>query len=89
MGEEVFARIEYLIISEREGDPYEPKTFELRAGKNRPNRAEWGINRDGISYVMGEISHTGREHKTIKLDGWHTAQPNTAISSFTITGDID
>ena len=88
-GEEVFARIENLIISEREGDPYEPKTFELRAGKNRPNRAELGINRDGISYVMGEISHTGREHKTIKLDGWHTAQPNTAISSFTITGDID
>ena len=88
-GEEVFARIENLIISEREGDPYEPKTFELRAGKNRPNRAELGINRDGISYVMGEISHTGREHKTIKLDGWHTAHPNTAISSFTITGDID
>ena len=88
-GEEVFARIENLIISEREGDPYEPKTFELRAGKNRPNRAELGINRDGISYVMGEISHTGREHKTIKLDGWHTSQPNTAISSFTITGDID
>ena len=88
-GEEVFARIENLNVLDRAGDPYEPKTFELRAGKNRPNRAELGINRDGISYVMGEISHTGREHKTIKLDGWHTAQPNTAISSFTITGDID
>ena len=88
-GEEVFARIENLNVLDRAGDPYEAKTFELRAGKNRPNRAELGVNRDGVSYVMGDISHTGREHKTIKLDGWHTAQPNTAISSFTITGDID
>ena len=88
-GEEVFARIQNLNVLEREGDPYEAKTFELRAGKNRPNRAEFGINRDGVSYVMGDISHTGREHKTINLAGWHTAQPNTAISSFTITGDID
>ena len=88
-GEEVFARIQNLNVLEREGDPYEAKTFALRAGKNRPNRAEFGINRDGVSYVMGDISHTGREHKTINLAGWHTAQPNTAISSFTITGDID
>ena len=88
-GEEVFARIENLNVLDREGDPYEAKIFELRAGKNRPNRAEFGINRDGVSYVMGDISHTGREHKTIKLGSWHTAQPNTAISSFTITGDID
>jgi len=88
-GEEVFARIQNLNVLEHEGDPYEAKTFELRAGQNRPNRASLGINRDGVSYVMGDISHTGREHKTINLAGWHTAQPNTAISSFTITGDID
>jgi len=68
---------------------YEEKPFELRAGKNRPNRAEFGINRDNLSYVRGNISHTGREHKTITLEGWHLAMPNTAINSFTITGDID
>ena len=63
--------------------------MELRAGKNRPNHAQFGLQKDGLSYVKGEISHSGREHKTIVLDNWHIAMPNTAIDSFTITGDID
>ena len=63
--------------------------MELRAGKNRPNHAEMGINTNGKSYVKGKISHSGREHKEITLHGWHIAVPNTAIDSFTITGDID
>ena len=63
--------------------------MELRAGKNRPNHAELGINTRGKSYVKGKISHSGREHKEITLHGWHIAVPNTAIDSFTITGDID
>lgn len=88
-GEEEIKRLETLIVVERNGDPYEPKPMSLRAGPNRPNSAEMGLNRDGVSYVKGKISHTGREHKTIELEGWHTAQPNTAIKSFTITGDID
>ena len=61
----------------------------LRAGKNRPNYAETGVNTNGKSYVKGKISHSGREHKEITLYGWHIAVPNTAIDSFTITGDID
>lgn len=65
------------------------KRMELRAGKNRPNHAEKGLNSDGISYVKGKVSHSGREHADIVLDGWHIALPNTAIDSFTITGDID
>lgn len=65
------------------------KRMELRAGKNRPNHAEKGLNSDGISYVKGKVSHSGREHADIVLEGWHIALPNTAIDSFTITGDID
>lgn len=65
------------------------KRMELRAGKNRPNHAEKGLNSDGISYVKGIVSHSGREHADIVLEGWHIALPNTAIDSFTITGDID
>ena len=65
------------------------KRMELRAGKNRPNHAEKGLNSDGISYVKGKVEHSGREHADIVLEGWHIALPNTAIDSFTITGDID
>jgi len=67
----------------------EVKRMELRAGKNRPNLAEKGINTGGKSYVKGKVEHSGREHADIVLEGWHIALPNTAIDSFTITGDID
>jgi len=84
LGNEEFDRLMNLVIPNKT-----PIRFELRAGKNRPNHAEFGLQKDGVSYVKGEISHSGREHKTITLDGWHIAMPNTAIGSFTITGDVD
>ncbi len=84
LGKEEFDRLRNLVIPNKT-----PIRFELRAGKNRPNNAEFGLQKDGVSYVKGEISHSGREHKTITLDGWHIAMPNTAIGSFTITGDVD
>ena len=65
------------------------KRMQLKAGKNRPNHAEKGINTGGKSYVKGKVEHSGREHADIVLEGWHIALPNTAIDSFTITGDID
>jgi hypothetical protein len=65
------------------------KRTTLKAGKNRPNYAEKGITTGGKSYVTGKIEHSGREHKDMVLEGWHIAMPNTAIDSFTITGDID
>jgi len=86
-GESEYDRIENLELPD--ADMYVAKEQSLRAGSNRPNRAKLGVNRDGLHYVMGEISHTGREHKTITLDSWHLAMPNNAIKSFTITGDID
>jgi len=64
---------------------YRPLT--IRAGKNRPNTAQYGVEARGL--VKGKFEHTGREHKTIVLEQWHKAVPNTAIGSFTITGDID
>ncbi len=69
--------------------PEGAKSGELRAGKNRPNRVESFIEREGEKFVMGKISHTGREHKDIILDSWHVVYPNTAIGSFTLSGDID
>lgn len=62
---------------------------ELRAGENRPNRVDKLFIEDGVSYVKGEVTHTGREHEPIVLEDWHKAIPNTAIKSFTITGSID
>jgi len=66
-----------------------PGPMTLQAGKNRPNNAQIGVKDGDTTYVKGEISHTGREHKTIKLKEWHTAHCNTAFTSHTIAGDID
>ena len=84
LGTEEFERLKNLSIPQTE-----VKRFELRAGKNRPNHAEKGIQVGEKYFVSGEVSHSGREHKTITLDGWHEAMPNEAIGSFTITGNVD
>lgn len=68
-----------------------PISFEthgyLRAGRNRPNVAEF-FNEDQL-LVKGEISHSGREHKTILLETWHQAIANTSVESWQLSGDID
>ena len=84
LGEEEFDRLRNMLVPTKNHI-----RFVLKAGKNRPNNAEFGLQKDGVSYVKGEISHSGREHKTIILNDWHIAMPNTAIGSFTITGDVD
>ena len=62
---------------------------ELKAGVNRPNRVGKLFIEDGVHYVTGKVEHTGREHEPIELKSWYKAIPNTAIKSFTITGNID
>ena len=62
---------------------------ELRAGENRPNSVDKLFIENNVNYVKGEVTHTGREHEPITLKNWHKAIPNTAIKSFTITGNID
>lgn len=62
---------------------------ELRAGRNRPNTVEAMIEIEGKYFVKGTVSHSGREHKDLKLTRWHQAIPNTSQSSWTITGDVD
>lgn len=61
----------------------------LRAGDNRPNRVQMHFEREGQYFVKGTVSHTGREHKDLNLKTWYRAVPNTAQTSWTITGDID
>jgi len=39
--------------------------------------------------VSGTVRHAGREHANLVLDGWYKAVPNTAVKSFTLTGDVD
>jgi hypothetical protein len=65
--------------------PYRPMT--LRAGNNSPNHATQGVAK--LMLVKGKVTHSGREHADMLLKGWHKAIPNTAIGSFTITGDVD
>lgn len=67
----------------------ETTTMVLQAGPNRPNTAEKGFEAFSKHYVTGKISHSGREHKDLVLTEWHIAIPNTATTSWTITGDID
>lgn len=62
----------------------------LRAGNNRPNIVEFHtVDSNGIAFVKGEVSHQGREHKTIELNSWHIAIPNTSVTSWQLNGDID
>jgi len=70
-------------------DTTEVKEMFLRAGNNRPNRVEKGFENNKMFFVKGKVSHTGREHKDINLKVWHQAIPNTATTSWTVTGDID
>jgi len=66
------------------------KRGELRAGRNRPNLVESFIEHDGIAFVKGVVTHSGREHKDLDLGStWHKAMPNTSTMSWTITGDLD
>jgi hypothetical protein len=89
-GKQVLRQGEWFFVSTNV-DPKgnEIKPMELRAGANRPNRAELGFQNGNETYVSGTITHSGREHAPLKLKGWYTVFPNTAIESFTITGDID
>jgi hypothetical protein len=61
----------------------------LRAGNNRPNRVDTVIEVDGKYYVKGTVRHDGREHADLILTGFHRAIPNTATTSWTVTGDVD
>lgn len=63
----------------------------IQAGDNRPNRVShlYMDLKNDKTYCKGKVSHTGREHEDIQLEGWHLAVPNTATKSFTISGNID
>lgn len=67
-----------------------PKSLELHAGRNRPNEVSMGIEvSKGKFRVSGVVTHSGREHAPLQLNGWFDAVPNTAQESWQITGDID
>jgi hypothetical protein len=68
---------------------YSPQAGELRQGQNRPNRVHQFVNYDGMVLVEGTVTHSGREHRDIHLEGWWEAIPNTAVQSWQVTGDVD
>lgn len=76
-------------LAKRPKTGFRDNQMYLKVGPNRPNVAEFGIEVNKKFYVKGKVSHTGREHKDQRLEGWHQAVPNTAMASFQITGDVD
>lgn len=68
---------------------YIAKKTALRAGSNRPNQAELGIQIGKAIYVKGKITHDGRQHEPLILKTWHQAVANAAHKSYQLTGDID
>lgn len=62
---------------------------QLKAGNNRPNTVEKGTTIKEITYVKGKVSHQGREHEDLILEGWHIAVPNTSVQSWQLDGNID
>lgn len=68
---------------------YTPREGELRQGGNRPNRVEKFIVLNEVVLVSGLVQHTGREHRDVNLEGWWEPVPNTAVSSWQVTGEVD
>lgn len=79
--------------------------FDIAHGKGRPNRLYKPVGFGELDqYVCGTVSHSGREHADLDLgqnevtssgngnyttfELW-TVVPNTTVSNFTISGDID
>jgi hypothetical protein len=61
----------------------------LQPGSNRPNNVSRLAKIKGVSYVLGTVSHSGREHEPVELKKWCLAVPNTSVKSWTIRGDVD
>jgi hypothetical protein len=61
----------------------------LRAGQNRPNTVQYGVTINETTYVKGKVTHSGREHEDLILEGWHIAVPNTSVQSWQLDGNID
>ena len=77
------------LAAQNELGAQEPKAGTLQAGSNRGNTVEQTVTRDGQGYVKGTIVHQGREHRDLTLNRWHIAIPNTGITSWQVTGEID
>lgn len=43
----------------------------------------------GVVLAIGAVVHSGRQHQPLFLDCWHKVVGNTAIRSFTVSGDVD
>ena len=60
----------------------EHKQIRVKGGK-----MEFKFTKESMQEVKKIVE--GREHEPLELKIWHKAIPNTAIKSFTITGNID
>jgi len=65
------------------------KQGRLQVGRNRPNIVQMFQQMSSGTCVKGKIEHSGREHRTVTLEKWHLAVPNTASVSWQVSGDID
>ncbi|OGR74280.1 MAG: hypothetical protein A2089_03830 [Elusimicrobia bacterium GWD2_63_28] len=82
-------RVKELELAVESVRAYAPRQGELRQGNNRPNRVEKFLALNGVILVSGLVKHTGREHRDVMLKGWWEPVPNTAVSSWQVTGEID
>lgn len=64
-------------------------TKELQIQGRRSNKVQMCHENGKRAFCFGRITHEGREHEDLILKSWHLAIPNTAVKSFTVTGDID
>lgn len=99
-GKTVLRQGEHFFIKVAEQDTFTPdkekSEFTEKVEQVRARLSAQG-NRDHVctmfnkasGLVSGEVEHMGREHKNLELKGWFKPVPNTAVRSFTISGDID
>jgi len=62
---------------------------EIGKGSSATHKVEKYVKSGDLAYVSGKVEQSRRQHGDLILNGWYRVVPNTAVTSWTITGKID
>jgi hypothetical protein len=82
------AAVLYKTVAEK-AENIQPKPGSIGKGNSRSHTVEKFVKVGNDTFVSGKISQQQRQHGDHMLEGWWKVVPNTAVFSWTITGNID
>jgi hypothetical protein len=62
---------------------------DIGKGSSASHKVEKFVKIGDIAYVSGTVTQSRRQHGDLILSGWYKVVPNTAVTSWTISGKID